>query len=79
MISRALQSLDAWLAQADEVLAEQTAYSQSQPERLVRPSHERGRRSETRVVPSLSLPAPWLPYTRTRDASEQTVADAGKQ
>ena len=30
MTSKALRSLDAWLAQAEEVLAEQAIYSQSQ-------------------------------------------------
>ncbi len=35
MVSKTLQSLDAWLAQADEILAELTSFSEPQPEQHV--------------------------------------------
>jgi hypothetical protein len=45
MISKALQSLDAWLAQAEEVLAEQATYLQSQHGPDVHLSQGRSKRS----------------------------------
>ena len=39
MVSKTLQSLDAWLAQAEEVLAEQSTYSDAEAE--ITPTHER--------------------------------------
>ncbi len=40
MVSKTLQSLDAWLAQAEEVLAQQSAYSDAKPEPFIPPTHE---------------------------------------
>ena len=45
MISRALPSLDAWLAQAEEVLAEQAPYLRSQDGPDVHLSQGRSKRS----------------------------------
>ena len=40
MVSKTLQSLDAWLAQAEEVLAEQSRYSDAEIKVEVVPAHE---------------------------------------
>ncbi len=40
MVSKTLQSLDAWLARQKEVLAQQSAYSDAKPEPFIPPTHE---------------------------------------
>ncbi len=52
MISKAIQSLDAWLARAEEVLAEQAIYSQSQHGLDVRASEQHNRLSVAMVDPT---------------------------